>query len=153
MVRCGVRLAEALLRSAGPPAALSPPGVVSDADAVAGYLRAGRPGDALAAYPARLLNRSTNLAVELMLDELNEAIAASVRASGVACVNSVPPRCCKAPPCYRTASSSSCRNWASVLRVSFPPLRKNVGVPVTPRAFPSAMSRRIRSLVSSATTS
>ncbi|MCO4276606.1 hypothetical protein NG701_19670 [Pseudarthrobacter sp. HLT3-5] len=56
--------------------------VVSDADAVAGYLRAGRLGEALAAYPARLLNRSTNLAVELMRDELNEAVAASVRSSG-----------------------------------------------------------------------
>jgi hypothetical protein len=56
--------------------------VVSDADVVAGYLRAGRLGEALAAYPARLLNRSTNLTVELMRDELNEAVAASVRSSG-----------------------------------------------------------------------
>lgn len=56
--------------------------VVSDADTVAGYLRAGPLGEALAAYPARLLNRSTNLTVELMGDELNEAVAASVRSSG-----------------------------------------------------------------------
>ncbi|WP_427006016.1 GAF domain-containing protein [Pseudarthrobacter sp. H2] len=56
--------------------------VVSDADVVAGHLRAGRLGEALAAYPARLLNRSTNLTVELMRDELNEAVAASVRSSG-----------------------------------------------------------------------
>lgn len=56
--------------------------VVSDADEVAAYLRAGRLGEALAAYPARLLNRSTNLTVELMRDELNEAVAASVRSSG-----------------------------------------------------------------------
>ena len=56
--------------------------VVSDADVVVGHLRAGRLGEALAAYPARLLNRSTNLSVELMRDDLNEAVAASVRSSG-----------------------------------------------------------------------
>ncbi|WP_458106563.1 transcriptional regulator [Arthrobacter sp. R3-55] len=56
--------------------------VLSDAAVVAGCLQAGRLREALAAYPARLLNRSTNLAVELMRDELNEAVAAAVRSSG-----------------------------------------------------------------------
>ncbi|MFB9857021.1 GAF domain-containing protein [Paenarthrobacter aurescens] len=56
--------------------------VVSDAALVAGHLRAGRLKEALAAYPARLLNRSTNLSVELMRDELNEAVASAVRFSG-----------------------------------------------------------------------
>lgn len=56
--------------------------VVTDASVVAGHLREGRVLDALAAYPAKLLNRSVNLSVELMRDELNEAMGASVRASG-----------------------------------------------------------------------
>lgn len=56
--------------------------VASDAGAVAEHLRLGRVREALAAYPARLLNRSTNLAIELMRDELNEAVASSVRSSG-----------------------------------------------------------------------
>jgi hypothetical protein len=45
-------------------------------------LREGRIREALAAYPAKLLNRSANLSVELMRDELNEAVGSSVRSSG-----------------------------------------------------------------------
>jgi len=56
--------------------------VLSDLGTVRDHLRNGQLARALAAYPGRLLNRSVNLAVELMRDELNEAIAASVRASG-----------------------------------------------------------------------
>jgi hypothetical protein len=56
--------------------------VVTDASVVAGHLREGRVPEALAAYPAKLLNRSANLSIELMRDELNEAVGASVRASG-----------------------------------------------------------------------
>lgn len=56
--------------------------VVTDASIVAGHLLEGRVAEALAAYPARLLNRSVNLAIELMRDELNEAMGSSVRASG-----------------------------------------------------------------------
>jgi hypothetical protein len=56
--------------------------VVTDADVVAGHLREGRIREALAAYPAKLLNRSANLSVELMRDELNEAVGSSVRSSG-----------------------------------------------------------------------
>ncbi|QCO97176.1 GAF domain-containing protein [Arthrobacter sp. 24S4-2] len=56
--------------------------VVTDASVVAGHLREGRVTEALAAYPAKLLNRSVNLSVELMRDELNEAVGASVRSSG-----------------------------------------------------------------------
>lgn len=56
--------------------------VVSDAGLVAGHLRAGRIREALASYTGRLLNRSTTLAVELMRDELDQAVAASVRSSG-----------------------------------------------------------------------
>lgn len=56
--------------------------VVTDASVVAGHLRDGRVADALAAYPARLLPRSANFAIELIRDELNEAVGASVRASG-----------------------------------------------------------------------
>jgi hypothetical protein len=56
--------------------------VVTDASVVAGHLREGRVAEALAAYPAKLLNRSVNLSVELMRDELNEALGASVRSSG-----------------------------------------------------------------------
>lgn len=56
--------------------------VVTDASIVAGHLRDGRLAEALAAYPARLLPRSANFAIELMRDELNEAVGASVRASG-----------------------------------------------------------------------
>ncbi|MBT2596108.1 helix-turn-helix domain-containing protein [Arthrobacter sp. ISL-72] len=55
--------------------------VVTDASMVAGHLREGRVSEALAAYPAKLLNRSANLSVELMRDELNEAVGASVRSS------------------------------------------------------------------------
>ena len=56
--------------------------VVTDAAIVAVHLRDGRLREALAAYPAKLLNRSTNLSVGLMRDELNEAVGASVRSSG-----------------------------------------------------------------------
>jgi hypothetical protein len=56
--------------------------VVTDVAVVADHLRGGRVADALAAYPAKLLNRSANLSVELMRDELNEAMGASVRSSG-----------------------------------------------------------------------
>jgi transcriptional regulator of acetoin/glycerol metabolism len=56
--------------------------VVTDASVVAGHLREGRVTEALAAYPAKLLNRSVNLSIELMRDELNEAVGASVRSSG-----------------------------------------------------------------------
>jgi hypothetical protein len=58
--------------------------VETDASVVAAHLRAGRVTEALAAYPAKLLTRSANFAIELMRDELNEAVAASVRASGEA---------------------------------------------------------------------
>ncbi|MFF2317646.1 GAF domain-containing protein [Arthrobacter sp. NPDC058097] len=58
--------------------------VETDAAMVAAHLRAGRVADALAAYPAKLLTRSANFAIELMRDELNEAVGASVGASGVA---------------------------------------------------------------------
>ncbi|MFP3463078.1 transcriptional regulator [Arthrobacter globiformis] len=57
--------------------------VETDASMVASHLRAGRVADALAAYPAKLLTRSANFAIELMRDELNEAVGASVRASGM----------------------------------------------------------------------
>lgn len=56
--------------------------VVTDASVVTGHLRNGLVEEALAAYPARLLPRSANFAIELMRDELNEAVGASVRASG-----------------------------------------------------------------------
>lgn len=56
--------------------------VITDASIVAGHLREGRTAQALAAYPAPLLARSTNLAIELMRDELNAAVGASVRTSG-----------------------------------------------------------------------
>lgn len=56
--------------------------VVTDASVVADHLRDGRVAQALAAYPAKLLNRSVNLSIELMRDELNEAVGASVRSSG-----------------------------------------------------------------------
>lgn len=56
--------------------------VVTDASMVAAHLREGRIAEALTAYPAKLLPRSVNLAIELMRDELNEAVGASVRASG-----------------------------------------------------------------------
>lgn len=56
--------------------------VVTDASIVTGHLRDGQVAEALAAYPARLLPRSANFPVELMRDELNEAVGASVRASG-----------------------------------------------------------------------
>ncbi|MFF1384547.1 GAF domain-containing protein [Arthrobacter sp. NPDC058288] len=56
--------------------------VVTDISVVANHLRDGRVADALAAYPAKMLNRSANLSVELMRDELNEAVGASVRSSG-----------------------------------------------------------------------
>ena len=56
--------------------------VVTDASLVAGHLRDGRVAEAFAAYRAKFLNRSTNLAIGFMRDELNEAVGASVRASG-----------------------------------------------------------------------
>ncbi|MFE4833788.1 GAF domain-containing protein [Arthrobacter sp. NPDC056691] len=58
--------------------------VKTDASMVTAHLRAGRVTEALAAYPAKLLTRSANFAIELMRDELNEAVGASVRASGEA---------------------------------------------------------------------
>ena len=58
--------------------------VETDASTVAAHLRAGRVTEALAEYPAKLLTRSANFAIELMRDELNEAVGASVRTSGVA---------------------------------------------------------------------
>ncbi|WP_314196412.1 GAF domain-containing protein [uncultured Arthrobacter sp.] len=58
--------------------------VETDASTVAAHLRAGRVADALSLYPAKLLTRSANFAIELMRDELNEAVGASVRASGEA---------------------------------------------------------------------
>ena len=56
--------------------------VVTDASLVAGHLRDGRVAEAFAAYRAKFLNRSSNLAIGFMRDELNEAVGASVRASG-----------------------------------------------------------------------
>lgn len=56
--------------------------VETDASAVAGHLREGRVAAAVAAYPAKFLNRSNNLAIGFLRDELNEAVGASVRASG-----------------------------------------------------------------------
>jgi hypothetical protein len=56
--------------------------VETDASMVAAHLRAGRVSEALAAYTAKLLTRSANFAIELMRDELNEAVGATVRASG-----------------------------------------------------------------------
>ncbi|SDP30187.1 hypothetical protein SAMN04487914_107146 [Arthrobacter sp. ok909] len=56
--------------------------VVTDASVVAGRLREGRVAEAFAAYPAKLLTRSTNLALGFMRDELNLAVGASVRSSG-----------------------------------------------------------------------
>lgn len=56
--------------------------VVTDAAQVAGHLRDGRVAEAFAAYRAKFLNRSANLAVGFMRDELNEAVGASIRASG-----------------------------------------------------------------------
>ena len=56
--------------------------VVTDASDVAGHLREGRVGEAFAAYPAKLLNRSLNLSIGFMRDELNAAVGASVRSSG-----------------------------------------------------------------------
>jgi hypothetical protein len=59
-------------------------GQVSDARRVADLLRHGRLGDAVAAYTAPLLSRSTAPAVEQLREELDRAVAASVRASGSA---------------------------------------------------------------------
>jgi hypothetical protein len=56
--------------------------VETDMSRVADHLRAGRVSEALASYPAKLLTRSANFAIGLMRDELNEAVGASVRASG-----------------------------------------------------------------------
>ncbi|UXM90802.1 helix-turn-helix domain-containing protein [Paenarthrobacter sp. JL.01a] len=56
--------------------------VVTDVSTVTGHLRAGRVGMALEVYRAPLLARSGNLAIELLRDELNAAVGASVRASG-----------------------------------------------------------------------
>lgn len=56
--------------------------VITDASLVAGHLREGRVEEAVAAYPAKLLNRSANLSIELMRDELNEAVGSCVRSSG-----------------------------------------------------------------------
>ena len=39
---------------------------------MAGHLRDGRVAEAFAAYPAKLLNRSVNLAIGFMRDELNK---------------------------------------------------------------------------------
>ena len=56
--------------------------VVTDASLVAGHLRGGRVAEAFEAYRARFLNRSANLAIGFLRDELNEAVGASIRASG-----------------------------------------------------------------------
>jgi hypothetical protein len=56
--------------------------VTTDASVVSGHLREGRVGEAFAAYSAKLLNRSANLSIGFMRDELNVAVGASVRASG-----------------------------------------------------------------------
>lgn len=56
--------------------------VTTDALVVAGHLREGRVGEAFAAYSAKLLNRSGNLSIGFMRDELNVAVGASVRAGG-----------------------------------------------------------------------
>jgi hypothetical protein len=56
--------------------------VETDASRVVAHLQAGRVGEALASYPAKLLTRSVNFAIGLMRDELNEVVGASVRASG-----------------------------------------------------------------------
>jgi hypothetical protein len=56
-------------------------GQVSDARRVADLLRDGRLADAVAAYTAPLLSRSTAPAVEQLRGELDRAVAASVRAS------------------------------------------------------------------------
>ncbi|MFF2246003.1 GAF domain-containing protein [Arthrobacter sp. NPDC058130] len=55
--------------------------VVTDASVVAAHLREGRVAEAFAAYPARLLPRSANLAIGFMRDELDTAVGASVRSS------------------------------------------------------------------------
>ena len=56
--------------------------VVTDASVVAAHLREGRVAEAFAAYPAKLLTRSVNLAVGFMRDELNLAVGASIRSTG-----------------------------------------------------------------------
>jgi hypothetical protein len=56
--------------------------VTTDAAVVAEQLRAGRVREAFAAYSAKLLDRSVNLSIGFMRDELNLAVGASVRASG-----------------------------------------------------------------------
>ncbi len=55
--------------------------VVTDIEQVTARLRDGKVAEALSAYTGTLLSRSTTLAIELMRDELNEAVSASVRAS------------------------------------------------------------------------
>jgi hypothetical protein len=59
-------------------------GQVSDARRVADLLRHGRLADAVAAYTAPLLSRSTAPVVEQLREELDRAVAASVRASASA---------------------------------------------------------------------
>jgi hypothetical protein len=59
-------------------------GQASDARRVADLLRSGLVGEAVAAYSAPLLSRSTSLAVEQLRDELDHAVGASVRACGSA---------------------------------------------------------------------
>lgn len=56
----------------------------SDARRVADLLRSGLVGEAVAAYAAPLLSRSTSLAVEALREELDHAVGASVRACGSA---------------------------------------------------------------------
>lgn len=56
--------------------------VLTDVSTVTGHLRAGRVAKALEVYRAPLLARSGNLAIELLRDELNAAVSASVRATG-----------------------------------------------------------------------
>nr|WP_312856679.1 GAF domain-containing protein [Arthrobacter mobilis] len=60
------------------------PRAASDAGRILELLRAGHVGDAVAAYTAPLLSRSTALAVEQLREELNSAVGAAVRASGSA---------------------------------------------------------------------
>ncbi|WP_431229565.1 GAF domain-containing protein [Paenarthrobacter nicotinovorans] len=56
--------------------------VITDVSTVTEHLRKARIAEALQAYRAPLLARSGNLAIELLRDELNAAISASVRATG-----------------------------------------------------------------------
>lgn len=56
--------------------------VITDVSTVTEHLRKARIAEALQAYSAPLLVRSGNLAIEILREELNAAVSASVRASG-----------------------------------------------------------------------